>query len=153
MCFSKLAPQNHLVNLGERLTSMAPAEIIELNNVGESNEIIGIYKMIQNASFSVPNESPEEQSKFKLKESLLALEERQQVPLHALAADVFRYWSAIEGRDKQLWTIANVIFGAAPSQVSVERSFNTLRGVLNDTENRLREERLEEILLLKLNSN
>lgn len=75
------------------------------------------------------------------------------MPLYDSAANVLHYWDGIGSHDKQMWGLANVVFGAAPTQVSVERTFSTLRWVLSDLRKILGEARLEEILLLKLNNN
>lgn len=108
------------------------------------------YDLLQMEQFRVVEQDVEIQHRFR--EKFEALKERTQLELHESAAMVLKYWSGVAAQDELMGKIAKVVFGAAPTQVSVERSFSTMRWVLSDLRNRLGEDRLEEILLLKLNS-
>lgn len=110
------------------------------------------YDLLQVEQFAVREQSGVE-GQTQLREKFIAMKERKQVPLHEPAGIVLQIWRGLATEDKVMGRIASVVFGAAPTQVSVERSFSTLRWVLSDLRNRLGEDRLEEILLLKLNSN
>ena len=87
--------------------------------------------------------------------------------------DVLQFWSEKQYTDKELYAISTVCFAVPPtqvctkstlkssfrftsfclSQVTIERAFSTLRLVLTDYRNRLNQDMLEDILLVKLNPN
>lgn len=67
---------------------------------------------------------------------------------------VLQFWQRkVGGRFDKLVALANVVYSVPPTQVSVERTFSTLRFVLDDLRTRLTDEHLSDILLLKANYN
>lgn len=68
--------------------------------------------------------------------------------------EILSFWeSQAHGRLHEIAEIAKIVYSVPPTQVSVERCFSTLRFILNELRTRLSDERLEDILLLKTNSN
>ncbi|XP_028898464.2 zinc finger BED domain-containing protein 4 [Zeugodacus cucurbitae] len=74
-----------------------------------------------------------------------------QLPFQRIDADVLTFWKGKQCTDQELYALSNVCFAVPPTQVTIERAFSTLRLVLTDYRNRLSQEVLENILLVKLN--
>lgn len=70
------------------------------------------------------------------------------------ANGILGYWasSAVRFEYDKLYELARVLMSVPATQVSVERAFSTLRFILNDYRTSLGDDSLENILLLKLNS-
>ncbi|XP_050338888.1 zinc finger BED domain-containing protein 4-like [Bactrocera neohumeralis] len=77
--------------------------------------------------------------------------ENLQLPYQRLDTDVLTYWKEKQYTDQELYAISNVCYAVPPTQVSIERAFSALRLVLTDYRNRLSQDVLENILLVKLN--
>nr|XP_044250883.1 uncharacterized protein LOC108069747 [Drosophila takahashii] len=76
-----------------------------------------------------------------------------QLPPMRSDANVLSFWKEKQNTDPELYALSNVCFAVPPTQVTIERAFSTLKLVLTDNRNRLSEETLENILLVKLNPN
>jgi len=61
------------------------------------------------------------------------------------------FWENRKNIDPDLYKIAKIVFAVPPTQVSVERAFSALKFIMADNRERLGEDVLENILLLKLN--
>lgn len=84
----------------------------------------------------------------------LLLDEFGKEPRLAISEEILKYWMAQRnGPWHRLSAVADVIFSAPSTQVSVERCFSTFRFILNDQRTRLSDQNLENILLLKSNTN
>lgn len=82
------------------------------------------------------------------------LEEFEKEPRLGINEDILKYWRAQRnGSWHRLAAISDVIYSTPPTQVTVERCFSTFRFILNDQRTRLSDSNLENILLLKTNSN
>lgn len=67
------------------------------------------------------------------------------------SADPYIYWHKQKRNEPQLYEVANIIFGAAPTQVSVERAFSGLAFILHPLRTRLDGENLQHIMILRQN--
>lgn len=65
---------------------------------------------------------------------------------------VLKYWAAKETSSNELYNVAKQIIGLPMTQVSVERAFSALKYILNCQRTNLKENLLEDVLLLRLNS-
>lgn len=65
--------------------------------------------------------------------------------------DILRYWMAEQVRNPQMFRLAMVVYSAPSTQVSVERGFSALKLILTDHRQRLSDERIQELMVLKLN--
>lgn len=63
--------------------------------------------------------------------------------------DPKKYWQ--NSNQRELASIANILFAVPATQVSVERAFSTLKFILTDNRDNIGENILEDILILKLN--
>nr|XP_041632974.1 uncharacterized protein LOC121502915 [Drosophila kikkawai] len=77
--------------------------------------------------------------------------ENLQLSYQRIDIDMVSYWKGKQDTDQELYVISNVCFAVPPTQVSIERAFSTLRLVLTDYRNRLSQDVLENILVVKLN--
>lgn len=60
------------------------------------------------------------------------------------------FWMENKKSEPQLCELANIIFAAAPTQVSVERAFSGLAFVLNPHRTCLGEDKFSNIMILRL---
>lgn len=65
---------------------------------------------------------------------------------------IIYYWETRKTADTKLYDVAQVINAIPPSQATVERTFSTLSFVFNEKRANLAQQTLEDILLIKLNS-
>lgn len=65
--------------------------------------------------------------------------------------DILRYWMAERVRNPQMFRLATVVYSAPSTQVSVERAFSALKLILTDHRQRLSDEHIQEIMMLKIN--
>lgn len=75
---------------------------------------------------------------------------RSRLPVKAKILD---FWKEIGPKFPLLKYVSTVILAAPATQVSVERCFSTLKYVLSDLRTSLSEQKLEDILLIKINHN
>ncbi|XP_043865087.1 uncharacterized protein LOC122757888 [Drosophila mojavensis] len=95
------------------------------------------------ASMVVPNESTNVHAKI----------ETLKLPVMKANTDVLCFWKYKKSTDPELYALSKVCFAIPPTQVTIERAFSSLKLVLSDNRNRLSHETLENILLVRLNSN
>lgn len=65
--------------------------------------------------------------------------------------DVLNYWLLEQVRNPQMFRLASVVLSAPSTQVSVERAFSALKLILTDHRQRLSDQRIQDIMVLKLN--
>lgn len=65
--------------------------------------------------------------------------------------DVMLFWNNNKTTRPELHRLAEVVFAAAPTEVSVERSFSTLDFILTKLRNSLSDSSSQRIILIKLN--
>lgn len=87
------------------------------------------------------------------------LEIREKVPIMKLKDglknaqfDILKYWESQKITSPILYRLAMVVLAAPSTQVSVERAFSGLKLILTDHRMRLTEKSVENLLVLKLNS-
>ncbi|XP_046868368.1 uncharacterized protein LOC124460831 [Drosophila willistoni] len=95
------------------------------------------------SSMVVPNESTNVYAKI----------ETLKLPVMKANTDVLCFWKYKKTTDPELYALSKVCFAIPPTQVTIERAFSSLKLVLSDNRNRLSHETLENILLVRLNSN
>lgn len=83
-----------------------------------------------------------------LKLKLHALEKQQRQPSQT---NVIKYWYEKRHEEPEIYLLSEIIFAIPSSQTTVERAFSVLAYILNPLRNRLSDEMLENILLLKCN--
>lgn len=66
--------------------------------------------------------------------------------------NILEYWKLKRSVFPNLYKMALVLLAVPASQASVERSFSALKIILSDIRNKLSDESLQNILLLRLNS-
>ncbi|XP_036323039.1 uncharacterized protein LOC118736966 [Rhagoletis pomonella] len=76
-----------------------------------------------------------------------------QLPILRSDSNVLIFWKEKQFTDPEMYALSNVCFAIPPTQVTIERAFSMLKLILTDSRNRLSEETLENILLVKLNPN
>lgn len=69
-----------------------------------------------------------------------------------LKTPLMEYWEANKSRNV-LYKLSQVIYSVPPTQTTVERAFSAFALVLTALRNRLSDENLQNILLLRLNKN
>lgn len=82
--------------------------------------------------------------------------EFEQLPRAQIDLDVLKYWENQKGDESrffELYKVAQIIMATPATEVSVERAFSTLHFILNNYRSRLSNQQLEDILIVKLNSN
>lgn len=67
-------------------------------------------------------------------------------------SDILRDWNERKADHPELYELACIIYGIPPTQVTVERSFSAMAFVFNPKRAKLGQQMLEDILMIKLNS-
>lgn len=65
---------------------------------------------------------------------------------------VLQYWEKNKNKHPQLYNLAEVIFAIPPTEVQIERDFSQLNFVFTDRRCQLAEDRLEDIMILHINT-
>lgn len=73
-------------------------------------------------------------------------------PLANPKTDVLEFWENEKEKNESLHTLAMVVFAIPPTEVQIERDFSKLSFVFNKLRCKLTEERLEDIMIINLNS-
>lgn len=81
----------------------------------------------------------------------VAIESFDNIKKENPSMSIFEYWE--KRRDSPLYNIATTILSVPCTQVSVERSFSALKFVYSDLREKLSNENIENILLIRLNDN
>lgn len=79
------------------------------------------------------------------------LDEFDHVPRIDRTENILKYWQQNQHLRPELYRLSGILFSVPISQASVERCFSTLSFVVNKYRTSLKEETLENILLVKLN--
>lgn len=69
-----------------------------------------------------------------------------------LSSSVLEYWEKNKNQRPEMYQLASVVFAIPPTQTTVERAFSTLAIILTSRRTRLNSDCLEDILLVRLNS-
>lgn len=83
-----------------------------------------------------------------IKQQISALRNRARVPL---TTNVFATWRELKNCNPDLHKLATTMLAVPSSQVSVERAFSALGLILTNRRTCLKEENLQNLLLVKLN--
>lgn len=70
-----------------------------------------------------------------------------------LRCDILKYWDVCMDQNPNLHKLAQIVLAVPATQVTVERGFSALKNILSDKRNRLSNQNLEKILMVKLNYN
>lgn len=61
------------------------------------------------------------------------------------------YWLARKQQEPIIYALSSIINASAPTQTSVERAFSGLNFILNPLRTTMRDDHLEQVLLIRLN--
>lgn len=86
------------------------------------------------------------------KEDICTLLESFNPPAVTSKIDVVSYWEREKENNEILYALAMIVFAIPPTEVQIERDFSKLGFVFNEYRCSLTEERLEDIMILNLNS-
>lgn len=79
------------------------------------------------------------------------LNEFEKTPPLNVHANIYDFWEANKTKWPELYLLAQVLFSIPATEVNTERFFSHLNFILNKFRNKLSDESLEHILLIKLN--
>lgn len=82
-----------------------------------------------------------------IKQSLSALRSR------SLYSDVFQIWRELKNYNPDMYQLASQMLSVPSSQVSVERAFSALELIHTNRQSSLKDENLQNLLLVKFNCN
>ncbi|XP_053968436.1 uncharacterized protein LOC128869858 [Anastrepha ludens] len=77
--------------------------------------------------------------------------ENLKLSFQRISTNVLEFWKERQFADPELYALTNICFAVPPTQVTIERAFSSLKLILTDNRNRLGQDMLEDILIVKLN--
>lgn len=81
-------------------------------------------------------------------EHILDLFDPPQIPVER---SIIEYWDSMKLTEPELYQLAMVVFAIPPTEVQIERDFSQLKFVFTDKRTLIQQERLEDIMLIKIN--
>jgi hypothetical protein len=144
----KIRAENHLVQTWERMILLNP-ELQPKSNPNMCQTNNGTWSKLKermNARYGTTSiQSVQGQ---KIKDKILSL---RNMPELDIEANLLDYWES-KKHEKELYALSRVVLAVPATQVSVERAFSALALVLTKHRSRLNKEILNDILVLKNNS-
>lgn len=93
-----------------------------------------------------------EHTQIREEEDIEMLLETFDTPTVSSKTDVIQFWEAEKENNEILYKLAMIVFAIPPTEVQIERDFSKLNFVFSHLRCRLTEERLEDIMVINLNS-
>lgn len=146
----KIKAKTHLVSVFERIELIKETTIVENVNISlsQDNDSDDLDNYISQLSRSNINYT------FRVTPNITAIVEGfENTPRLPHKTSILEYWEKKKEESPELFALAKVVFGVPATQVSVERSFSSLKFILSDMRGNLSKEMLENILMIKLNKN
>lgn len=144
----------HISSLWQRLQSIRDSQISHIHDEdqialpdseSDCNDINELVNWKKNSSMPIPPDS----------NSALAhsLHRYKNLVLNTTISNVdpMQFWKERKDKNRELHSIACVIFAAAPTQVSVERAFSGLAFILNPQRTNLGDKNIDNIMIIRQN--
>lgn len=138
----------YLVQLDRKIRKLQPSVDVDVTSLSANRDENSFENEIASLMTDIPSPNTSAAQIPNLEEKLKGLLLRSS----DRGMSVRQYWRSRKEDDPDMYTLAMTIHMIPPTQTTVERAFSTLSIVLNARRNRLRDDSLESMLLVKLNS-